>query len=448
MQRVVFHIYHGLSHFNACFRMARLLRDGFDVIFTGFEFFQRYVEEQGFSYYPLKTVPFGLGFEPWVNATLEKKKNIRWHSLCDRWTNRLFHLRDEELRLMMATLKPDYVLIDSWQSTDLIVLYPYLRLRDVKVGFVQTMLSTMMDEGFPPLNSTASPENRLAVRQAHFRLKVHRLLNTFIQKLKYAGKDDTTLIRQAIRKRGMPRHYLLKKQSLFSPSFAHIDEFILAPREFDFPGRPLLPHQHHVGFMVDTKRSETSTSAFRKAATAFTENPEQPVIYCSFGSVAYAHTRPISRFLEKLVRVAVKKKYLLIITSPIKTVRDHFKSLPPNVFMMRVAPQLTVLSKAHVFITHGGINSIKEAIGAGVPMLIFPVFKHADQQGNAARVLHHGLGLTGKLHRDSEIQLEEKIIALISNPLYKEKAEQLRSVEAMYPDSKFLGLFRNLKPLS
>jgi zeaxanthin glucosyltransferase len=448
MQRVVFHIYHGLSHFNACFRMARLLRESFDVIFTGFEFFQRYVEGQGFSYYPLKTVPFGLGFEPWVNAALEKKKNIYWHSLLDRWSNRLYHLRDEELRQMMATLKPDYMLIDSWQSTDLIVLYPYLRSQNVKVAFVQTMLSTIVDKGFPPLNSAALPEKRQAIQQAHFQQKAWKLISTFIRKLKFIGKDNSALVRQAIRKSGIPPHYLLNRQSLFSLSFNHIDEFILMPKEFDFPGRPFLPHQHHLGFMIDTKRSETITAAFRKAEAVRSARPERPLIYCSFGSVAYEHTQPISRFLEKLIRVAAKNKYVLIIASPIKAVRDHFRSLPSNVFVTHVVPQLTVLSKASVFINHGGINSIKEAVYAGVPMLIYPVFKDTYQQVNGARVLYHGLGLTGELARDSETQIEEKIDELIGNPLYKERSSQLRRAEALYPDSKFLALFQKLKPLS
>lgn len=447
MQRVVFLIYHGMSHFNACFRMARLLKENYDVIFAGFRFFQSHVKAQGFSYHSLKTVPFGLGFEHWVNATLEKKKNAYWHSLKDRWSNRLYHLRDAELHEMITALRPDYLLIDSWQSTDFIVLYPYLRSYGIKVAFIQTMLSLTVDKGVPPLNSLAPPTHH-ATRRAHLQFHADRWIWTLVQKLKYTGKDNTVLVNAAIRRNKIPQRYLPKKRSLFSPAFNHIDEFILAPLEMDFPGRPFLPHQHHIGFMIDTQRADTVTETFRKVETLLSRAPRQPVLYCSFGSIAYKHTKPIIRFLEKLIEVVKTKTYVLIIASPIRAVRDHFKALPANVFVVDATPQLQMLSRASVLITHGGFNSIKESIHATVPMLVYPVYKHADQRGNAARVLYHGVGLIGDLKRDSEADIEKKLHELITNASYKEKTAQLKRSGSAYPDSHFLELFNAIKPLN
>jgi UDP:flavonoid glycosyltransferase YjiC (YdhE family) len=54
-------------------------------------------------------------------------------------------------------------------------------------------------------------------------------------------------------------------------------------------------------------------------------------------------------------------------------------------------PQLEILQRARVFVTHGGASSLREAIYFGVPTIVLPGW--LDQFGNGARVVHHGLGL-------------------------------------------------------
>jgi UDP:flavonoid glycosyltransferase YjiC (YdhE family) len=58
--------------------------------------------------------------------------------------------------------------------------------------------------------------------------------------------------------------------------------------------------------------------------------------------------------------------------------------------MARTAPQVDLLKHTKLFITHGGLGGIKEAIISGVPMLVIPF--DTDQPRNAARVLYHKLG--------------------------------------------------------
>lgn len=65
--------------------------------------------------------------------------------------------------------------------------------------------------------------------------------------------------------------------------------------------------------------------------------------------------------------------------------------LPGNVVAHPWVPQLEVLDRADLFITHGGMNSVNESIHAGVPMLVIP--QGNDQPTVAARVESLGLGL-------------------------------------------------------
>ena len=55
-------------------------------------------------------------------------------------------------------------------------------------------------------------------------------------------------------------------------------------------------------------------------------------------------------------------------------------------------PQLEVLARAALFVTHGGMNSVNEAMYAGVPMLVVP--QGADQPLVAGRVVELGAGLS------------------------------------------------------
>jgi len=64
--------------------------------------------------------------------------------------------------------------------------------------------------------------------------------------------------------------------------------------------------------------------------------------------------------------------------------------VPPNVLVLRHAPQLKMLRRARVMISHGGANSVKEALHHGVPLVVLPF--DMDQPGNAARVAFHGVG--------------------------------------------------------
>jgi UDP:flavonoid glycosyltransferase YjiC (YdhE family) len=62
-----------------------------------------------------------------------------------------------------------------------------------------------------------------------------------------------------------------------------------------------------------------------------------------------------------------------------------------NVHVVDYFAQPTLLECAQLFVTHGGYNSIRESIRAGVPMAVLPHF--ADQFHNADRVQALGLGL-------------------------------------------------------
>ena len=63
---------------------------------------------------------------------------------------------------------------------------------------------------------------------------------------------------------------------------------------------------------------------------------------------------------------------------------------PPNVEVAPVVPQLTVLARAAVLVSHAGMGGVMEALWAGVPHLAVP--QTPEQDANATRLAELGLG--------------------------------------------------------
>lgn len=59
-------------------------------------------------------------------------------------------------------------------------------------------------------------------------------------------------------------------------------------------------------------------------------------------------------------------------------------------FVTDFVPYRAVLKRSALCITHGGSNTVLDALACGVPLLVRPVA--FDQKGNLARILHHRLG--------------------------------------------------------
>jgi MGT family glycosyltransferase len=71
--------------------------------------------------------------------------------------------------------------------------------------------------------------------------------------------------------------------------------------------------------------------------------------------------------------------------------------LPANVRSYERIPQLFALKHSHVFINHGGMNSLNEGLHFGVPMIAIPHSK--DQFVNAERLAETGKGLVLQRHQ-------------------------------------------------
>lgn len=448
MQTVIFLVYHGMGHFNACFRIAKILQQNYNVVFAGAGFFRDYMESQGFMYYPLKTVPFGMGFEAWVNEQ-NKGKRIYLNSLKDRWRDTLYKSREAEFNQLLHDLSPDYIFIDAYQSTDFIVLYPYLKERSIKVGFIQTMFPTSISENYPPINSLVFPGDQKGIKKAIKKFHFTKFRKKIKQEILYFGMSDEAIISRRIARNGIPREYRSSETALRGVAFSTIPEFVLAPKEFDFEETISTDRRHYIGFMSDPDRIEISDMEYFKIDSIILKklrDTQGSLLYCSFGSVKTNDTYAVNSFIQKLLET-VRNHNCIVIISVNSILQDqNFDNIPENAYFLKAAPQLEILKRADVFISHGGLNSIKESIRAEVPMLIYPIHSDTDTMGNSTRVVYHKLGLRGDLLGDSEEDIGKKLEALINDDTFKENISKLRKIDETY-SGKFMEYFKDLSPV-
>jgi len=139
------------------------------------------------------------------------------------------------------------------------------------------------------------------------------------------------------------------------------------------------------------------------------------LIYISFGTINFHKTSIIEEFLDSINSILTKKTNIYAILSCglnntlFKKNQNRWNKLKLFTFV----DQHEILCHCDYFISHGGLNSIKESIHYQVPMLIYPL--EGDQIGNAQKMDFLELGIAGNIYKDNLTKIGYQLDLLISN---------------------------------
>jgi zeaxanthin glucosyltransferase len=89
------------------------------------------------------------------------------------------------------------------------------------------------------------------------------------------------------------------------------------------------------------------------------------------------------------------------------------------------APQLELLQRASLTITHAGLNTTLESLSNGVPMVAIPITN--DQPGVSARIAWTGTGKVIPLKKVTVENLREAIKQVLTNNAYRQNALKLQA---------------------
>ena len=94
--------------------------------------------------------------------------------------------------------------------------------------------------------------------------------------------------------------------------------------------------------------------------------------------------------------------------------------IPANAQVLGYGPQLALLERASLVITHAGMNTTLEALSRGLPMVALPIAN--EQPGIASRIRHTGVGEFLSIRSLTPGRLRNVVEAVSSNPSYRERA--------------------------
>jgi UDP:flavonoid glycosyltransferase YjiC (YdhE family) len=117
---------------------------------------------------------------------------------------------------------------------------------------------------------------------------------------------------------------------------------------------------------------------------------DAPLVYLTFGSVVPgtdAFPRLYRAAIDELAELPVR----VLVTVGDKRDPRALGSLPPSVHVERWVPQADVMPHAAAMVGHGGSGTTLQALAAGVPQVVIPLF--ADQPANARRIDELGAGI-------------------------------------------------------
>jgi MGT family glycosyltransferase len=101
------------------------------------------------------------------------------------------------------------------------------------------------------------------------------------------------------------------------------------------------------------------------------------------------------------------------------------RDLPGDPIVVGYAPQLDLIRRSALTISHGGLNTVLESLERGVPMVVLPVTY--DQPGVGARVECSEVGRSIPVGRLTVDRLREAVHTVLGNPAYREQASRLQS---------------------
>lgn len=153
----------------------------------------------------------------------------------------------------------------------------------------------------------------------------------------------------------------------------------------------------------------------------------RPVIYISLGTVIKGATS----FFQDCIDAFRNENVDVILSVGSKFNIKRLKNIPSNIHIYSSVPQLKVLEMADIFVTHGGMNSISEALVSGTPMVVIPFV--SDQPVNAICVEKLGTGkkldyaLTDKTH------LKHTVFSVLSDSEIKSNMAKVQDLITKAP---------------
>ena len=190
------------------------------------------------------------------------------------------------------------------------------------------------------------------------------------------------------------------------------------PREFDFESSHWPQEFHYTGPFHDG------------AGRMYVDFPwerltDEPLIYASMGTMLEG----LADVYSTIIAATAKRKGVqLVLSVGDELGPEQMGAVPSNTVLVKRAPQLELLKRASVCITHAGLNTVLESLAQGVPQVAIPVT--VDQPGVAARIAEKKTGLVVPLKKLTGSHLSLLLDQVLNEPMYRDNARYFQKAIA------------------
>ncbi len=195
------------------------------------------------------------------------------------------------------------------------------------------------------------------------------------------------------------------------PELAHITQW---PQCLDLPRSKLPANFFYTGPFVD------------ESGRAFVEFPwyrldGRPLVYASLGTTRKSGAAIFHRIAEACCGLDLQ----LVISLGGRRDPATFSDLPGNPLVVGNAPQLELLKRAEMVISHAGPNTVLETLMHGKPLLALPMA--LDQPAVATRLVALGVAEVLSAENRSTEQLRAALLKVQRDPRYRNAARRLQA---------------------
>jgi MGT family glycosyltransferase len=145
----------------------------------------------------------------------------------------------------------------------------------------------------------------------------------------------------------------------------------------------------------------------------------RPLVPVSLGTV-YGN-RP--QFLRMCLKELADAPWQVVLSTGGCLPTESLGAMPDKLIVRSLVPQIEILRRCAAFVTHGGMNSVQEALYFGVPLVMAP--QAADQFWISARACELGAGLTLDPLRMEAGAIRASVAKILAGPGYAAAAARI-----------------------
>jgi zeaxanthin glucosyltransferase len=194
------------------------------------------------------------------------------------------------------------------------------------------------------------------------------------------------------------------------PELAHITQL---PQCLDFPRLTLPANFYYAGPFVDE-------AARPPVEFPWSRLDGRPIVYASLGTGRKSDPALFRMIAEACMGCNLQ----LVISLGGRWPLEMFDGMPGDPLVVNYAPQLELLKRAEIVITHGGLNTVLETLMEGKPMIAIP--KSFDQPAVAARLEWLGVAEILSIENISVQWIRYSLSKVLNDASYRNAAREVQ----------------------